>query len=99
MGHDKDFLVATEPPSSMSQHSFPVLSYSKCRDMAFPCHDRFGCAWGSYVATKHFYVAIELAKAREKCVAIEPVYVATELATTESYVAHDRAGRKQVRCA
>ena len=84
--------------------------------MAFLCCDRFGCAWGSYVAT-------ELAKARGKCVATEPVYVAiepvyvvtklaiigrisivtedfkvaTELATIESSVTHDRAERAQVK--
>ena len=56
----------------MSRHDFPCvatefpfLSHRKCRDMVFPCRDRVGCTWGSYVTTKHFCVAIELAKVEE----------------------------------
>ena len=64
----------------MSRHSFPIISYSKCRDMAFSCRYKFGYAWGSYVMTKHFYVATELAKVRGKSVMTEPIYVATKLA-------------------
>ena len=46
------------------------------------------------VATKQFYVAIELAMVRRIYVATEDFLVTTELATTESSVAHDRAGRE-----
>ena len=49
--------------------------------MIFPCCNRAGCTWGSYVTTKHFYVAIGLTKARGKCVATKPVYVITKLAS------------------
>ena len=43
--------------------------------MVFPCCDRFGCAWGSYVATKHFCVGKEFIKARGKCVATKLVAI------------------------
>ena len=39
----------------------------------------------NYVATEQFYVAIELVR-------VGRIYVATELPTTESSAAHDRAG-------
>ena len=57
---------------------------------------------------EYFYVATELAKARRNYVAIElarvgrfsivteDFYVVIELATTESFAAHDKAGRAKV---
>ena len=44
--------------------------------------------------TKQFYVAIELARVGRISIAIEDFYVATELATIESSIAHDRAREK-----
>ena len=46
--------------------------------------------------TEQFYVAIELARVGRNYVTTEDFWVATELATTESSTAHDRAGRVKV---
>ena len=43
------------------------------------------------------YVAREPAKARRNNVAIKTIFVTTELAATESSVAHDKVGHVQVR--
>ena len=41
---------------------------------------------------EQFYVAIDLARGGRISIAIQDFYVAIELATTESFAAHDRVG-------
>ena len=59
--------------------------------MNFPCRDRFGYAWGSYVVIKHLCVTIELDKAKGKCVATKLARIGRISVATESYVAHNKA--------
>ena len=46
-----------------------------------------------FVATEGFYVVIELARVGRISIAIEDFYVVIELTMTESFAAHEKAGR------